>query len=79
MQRGAGEMLIKGQKDFPCIFCLENVMLRVRAGSGGAWLDANSHTVAKYDSKERAGAVLNELYYAATNDLDAAGYRLPEK
>ena len=73
-------MLIKGQKDFPCIFCLENVMLRVRAGSGGAWLDANSHTVAKYDSKERAGAGDSPpLPKVATNDLDATGYRLPEK
>ena len=71
-------MLIRGQKEFPCIFCLENVMLRVGAGSGGALLDANGHTVARYADKERARAVLNELYYAATNDPAATGYKLPE-
>ena len=68
-------MLIKGQKDYPCIFSLENVVLRVRAGSGGAWIDANSHTVARYADKEEAEAVLSYLWEHVAEDY----FTMPEQ
>lgn len=67
-------MLILGQND-GIIFDLSSTTLRMRLGSGGAWLDANSHSVAKYDTKERAGAVLRDLWEAAKGGADF--YELP--
>ena len=70
-------MLIKGQEEYCCIFDLSRVVLRVRAGSGGAWLDANGHTVARYADKERALDVMHEIWARATV-LDKSDYALPE-
>lgn len=67
-------MLILGQND-SVIFDLGNVTLRIHNSSGGAWLDANSHSVAKYDTKERAGAVMREIWEAAKGGADF--YELP--
>ena len=78
MQEVSRAMLIKGQKDYPCIFSLENVVLRVRSENGGAWIDANNHTVARYADTEEAEKVLDELYNCVTNHADGLGYRLPE-
>ena len=72
-------MLIKGQEEYCCIFDLSHVILRVRAGSGGAWIDAGGHAVAKYASKERALEVMQELWETVTNHEDGTGYKLPEE
>jgi hypothetical protein len=72
-------MLIKGQDEYCCIFDLSHVILRVRAGSGGAWIDAGGHTVARYANKERALEVMEELFACLTNDAKATGYRMPKE
>ena len=67
-------MLIMGQND-GIIFDLGNATLRMRIGSGGAWLDANSHTVAHFETKERAGEVMRDLWKTAKTGADF--YELP--
>lgn len=77
MQEVSRAMLIKGQAEFCCIFDLSRVVLRVKAGNGGAWLDANGHTVARYANRERALDVMSEIWARATM-LDKSDYALPE-
>lgn len=67
-------MMIMGQND-GVIFDLSNVTLRLRNGGGGCWLDANSHTVARFETKERAGAVMRDLWEAAKSGADF--YEIP--
>lgn len=67
-------MLIMGQND-GVIFDLSNVTLRLRNSGAGSWLDANSHTVAHFDTKERAGAVMRDLWKAAKSGADF--YEIP--
>ena len=67
-------MLIKGQ-DNCCIADLSTVSLRERHGEGGSWIDGNGRPMAHWMDKERAGAVMAEIWEAAKKG--AAFYELP--
>ena len=67
-------MMVMGQND-GVIFDLSNVVLRIRGTNGACWLDANAHSIAKFDTKERAGAVMRELWEAAKTG--ASFYEIP--
>lgn len=67
-------MLIKGQ-DNCCIADLSTVSLRERHGEGGSWIDGNGRPMAHWMDKERAGAVMAEIWEAAKSGADF--YELP--